>query len=158
MVFAIGCRSLCTLWSWWGEDPGPLDGTLGQRSWGRCRGTGGNIKLISHEAGYFLGEIKCQSRSGFHLEVDLDSERGKIKIKILVSQEGVQNVNTVGMPKRVKGDLSEGAVEGQKQGGVRGPWVWVWVGEGLLDAPPCSLQGAGTDLVGNMVMASADWS
>lgn len=37
-----------------------------------------------------------------------------------MSQEGVQNVNTVGMPKRVKGNLSEGAVEGQKQGGVGG--------------------------------------
>lgn len=48
------------------------------------------------------------------------TQRGKIKIKILVSQEGVQNINNAGMPKRVKGGLSEGAVEGQKQGGGGG--------------------------------------
>lgn len=71
-----------------------------------------------------------------------------------MSQEGVQNINTVGMPKRVKGDLSEGAVEGQKQGG--GGELGFGLGRVFWKLPPCSLQGAGTDLVGNMVMASAD--
>lgn len=119
------------------EDQGPLGGTLGQRSRDRCRETGGNIKLISHEAGYFLGEIKCQSRSGrsgFHLEVDLDSERGKIKIKNPGVTRGCAEYQYCRNAQKSQGGSFRGG-SGRTEAGW-GWGAWVWVGEGLLEVPP----------------------
>lgn len=52
--------------------------------------------------------------------MNLGSEWKKI---ILLSQEGVQDINTVGIPKRIKADLSEGG-SGRAEAGWDGAWVW----------------------------------
>lgn len=149
-------KSLCRLWSWWGEDQASLDGTLGQRSWDRCRGTGGNIKFISHEADYVW--VKS------NVKADL--------VGLVSTQRSIWALR-VGI-KRINPGVTRGCAEYQYcrnaqkdqgwsfrggSGRTEAGWGGAWVvgGGGSFWKPPLfSARSWHRSVVGNRVMASAD--